>query len=302
MINLAAIDLGTNTFHIIIVGYHGNGSFEVVYRQREFVKLAQDGFEVISERLMARGLEVLKVFAGKLKEYKVHRYKAYATSIFRRAANGREFIKLIKEQTGLEVEIIDGDKEADLIYRGARLSGALGEKPSMIMDIGGGSVEFIVADKEKIFYKRSFPAGIMELYHRFKAEEPFDRQKIRKLFDFLKTVTPGLQEETSRYDIESVVGTAGSFEVLSHYKSKKINPALFELGAADFDAIFEQIAYTTYEERLKIKAIPPERKRLIVYAFVLIRYALQITGAEKLKVTSYSMKEGMIAELISELD
>ena len=301
MKNLAAIDLGTNTFHIIIVSYYGGGGFDVIYRQREFVKLAEDGFDKISERLMEHSIDVLKGFAGKLSEYNVYKYKAYATSIFREAENGHEFVLEIKKNTGLDVTIIDGDKEASLIYEGAKLSGALSGSCNMLMDIGGGSVEFIIADEKEIYFKKSLPLGIMLLYHMFKHAEPFDENTIGVIFDFLDNNTAELKEAVRKYDIDTVIGTAGSFEVLSHYQKKMINPALFELSAAGFYEIYDLIAYTTYEERLKIEAIPPERKRLIVYAFVLIKFALQLTGATKLRVTSYSMKEGMIAELIREL-
>ena len=298
----AAIDLGTNTFHMIIVEKDDNGEINVIKRSRHFVKLAYGGFDTVNEEAVTRSLNVLMQFKSLLNKYKVDKYLAYATSMFRRSDNGVEFAKFLEEKSGIKIQIIDGDKEAKLIFEGAKLSGALRQGYNLIMDIGGGSVEFIISGKDDIIFKKSYPVGIIELYHKYSHLEPFDKNTINDIFDFLKSNTNELQDKVLEYKISTLVGTAGSFEVLQTLKSKTINDNLFELSPYDFNNFFEAIAYTTYEDRLKIDSIPKERKRLIVNAFILIKFSLEISKAEVLRVTSYSMKEGMISELLNETE
>ncbi len=296
----AAIDLGTNTFHMIIVEKGNNGEINVINRSRHFVKLAYGGFDTVDDEAITRGLNVLMQFKSLLKKYNVDKYLAYGTSMFRRSANGVEFAKILEEKTGIKIHIIDGEHEARLIFKGAKLAGALRQGYNLIMDIGGGSVEFIISDINDIIFKRSYPVGIIELYHKFKHLEPFDKNTINDILEFLKLNTKEFQDKAGEYKISTLTGTAGSFEVLHINESKNINDHLFELSTQDFDRFFNSVAYTTYEERLKIDSIPNERKRLIVYAFILIKFSLEISKAEVLRVTSYSMKEGMISELIYE--
>ncbi len=296
----AAIDLGTNTFHMIIVEKDNKGEINIVNRSRHFVKLAYGGFETIDDQAVQRGLNVLKEFKSLLQEYSVDKYFAFGTSMFRRSVNGIEFAKRLEDTTGIKIDIIDGGYEAKLIFNGAKIAGALKSGYNLIMDIGGGSVEFIISDENNIHFKKSFPVGILELYYKFRNLEPFDNESIKGILKFLSVQTKGLQDEIKKYGINTLVGTAGSFEVLHTDKSKNITEHLFEVKPDDFEDFFNSVAYTTYEQRLKLQNIPVERKRLIVYAFLLIKFSLDISGANLLRVTSYSMKEGMIWELIND--
>ncbi len=295
----AAIDLGTNTFHMIIVEKDNNGRINVVNRSRHFVKLAYGGFDSIDNEAISRGIDVLFEFKALLDKYKVDKYLAYGTSMFRRSANGMEFAKNLEEKTGIKIHIIDGKHEAGLIFNGAKLAGALKKGYNLIMDIGGGSVEFIISDINEIIYKISYPIGIIELFHNFKHLEPFDKDIVNNILGFLKDTTIELQKEIKNYNILTLIGTAGSFEVLHSHTSNIINNHLFEISPAEFELFFNSVAYTTFEERQKIEYIPKERKRLIVYAFLLIKFSLNISKATNICVTSYSMKEGMIGELIN---
>jgi exopolyphosphatase/guanosine-5'-triphosphate,3'-diphosphate pyrophosphatase len=298
----AAIDLGTNTFHMIIVEKDNKDEINVINRSRHFVKLAYGGFKNIDDEAIARGIDVLTEFKSLLKKYKVDKYLAFGTSMFRRSSNGIEFSKRLEEKTGIKINIIDGNLEAKLIFNGAKLAGALRPGYNLIMDIGGGSVEFIISDTKDIVFKKSYPIGIIELYHKFKHLEPFNKITIGNILEYIKSNAPELQKEISKYNISTLIGTAGSFEVLHTIKSKNINDHLFDINPEDFNLFFESVAYTTHEERLKIDSIPKERKRLIVYAFLLIKFSLKISQAPIIRVTSYSMKEGMINELINEKD
>ena len=294
----AAIDLGTNTFHMIIVEKNHENEINVVHRCRRFVKLAYGGFEKIDAQALQKGLEVLSEFKSLMDKHKVSNYLAYGTSMFRRSENGLEFAKTILETTGIKINIIDGDIEAKMIFKGALLANALNSGYNLLMDIGGGSVEFIIAVKSQILFSRSYPIGIIELYHRYRDNEPFTSDYIDLIMLFIKNETTDLIQEIQKYNISTLIGTAGSFEVLHSASSNAINEHLFELKPEDFHRFFKNVAHTTFEERKNISFIPNERKRLIVYAFLLIKHSLEISKAKILRVTSYSMKEGMIKTLL----
>jgi len=284
----AAIDLGTNTFHMIIVEVDDSRVFTVVYRKRYFVKLAQDGFQVIKE------------FKKALIDFEVSEYKAYGTAMFRVAKNAEAFVKELEEISGINIEIIDGNKEAELIFYGAKMSKALDKGVNLIVDIGGGSVEFIVSSSDTILADFSIPIGILELFHRFSDLEPFNLYSINEVYSFIDNKASEFKKALKAYKVNNVVGTAGSFEVLRKSSIESESDILFEITKNDFDEFYNSIVFSSYEDRLKLKGIPDERKRLIVYALVLINYSLIQSKSEKITVTSYSMKEGMIWELINE--
>lgn len=297
MNRFAAIDLGTNTFHMIIVEKTQNNEIKLLFRQRVFVKLADEGFKTINDKAAERGLNAIKDFKTNLNKFNVKTYKAYATSIFRRADNGIDFAKRIEKEIGIKVEIIDGAKESQLIFAGTKAAQALTPDYNLIMDIGGGSVEFIITNGQNIIFNKSFPIGILELYHRFEHKHPFNNQSLKSIENFLIAQTTELIKQLKKYKIKSMVGTAGSFDVLKNLKNYYKNDDLFELQPKKFNEFYKTIAFTSYEQRLEIQEIPKERKRLIIYAFAIINFSLKISQAETLRVTSFGMKEGMIWEM-----
>ncbi len=295
----AAIDLGTNTFHMIIVDIH-NGHPKVIYRKRHFVKLAYQSFDRIEEEAMARGLEAMLDFKDALDEFNIAKYRAYATSIFRIAANGRGYIQLLKEKSGLDIKIISGKKEAKLIFYGAKMAGTLNAGFNIIVDIGGGSVEFILCDGERMIFENSYQIGILKLFHKFEKGIPQDKKSLLEIEKFIESTTNDLQTVISNYRISALVGTAGSFDVLRISMNYMNKGRLFDISPKDFIEIFNSVAYTSIDERWKMSWIPKERKKLIVYAFAIIDYALKLSRADVLRITSYSMKEGMIWEMMNE--
>ncbi len=295
----AAIDLGTNTFHMIIVDIH-NGRPKVVFRKRHFVKLAYQSFERIEEEAMDRGVEAILDFKETIDRFNITKYKAYATSIFRIATNGKEYIELLKEKSGLDIDIISGKDEAKLIFYGAKMAGTLSAGYNLIVDIGGGSVEFILCDGEKMIFENSYQIGILKLFHEFEKGRPQDKNSLLEIEKFLEKTTNDLQKVISAYKINSLVGTAGSFDVLRNSMNYMNKGRSFDISPNDFYDIFDSVALTSIEDRWEISWIPIERKKLIVYAFAIIDFALKLSKAEVLRITSYSMKEGMIWELIND--
>ena len=196
----AAIDLGTNTFHMIIVDVH-NGQAKVMYRKRHFVKLAYESFDKIGHEAMQRALDAVLDFKFSMERYEVKEYLAYGTSIFRTAKNGSSFIEFLKAKSGLEISVISGSEEAKLIYNGAKMAGALGRGYNLIMDIGGGSVEFILTNDDKMLHDSSYEVGILKLYHLFENNERLSVEDLEQIERYLFDNTGDLSEKLTRISL-----------------------------------------------------------------------------------------------------
>jgi exopolyphosphatase/guanosine-5'-triphosphate,3'-diphosphate pyrophosphatase len=182
---LAAIDLGTNTFHLIIAEQNAT-ELEVSYKINEPVKLGEDITKnnLIIPAAFERGINCLKRFKDLLIEHQVGVVKAVATSGVRSAGNGLDFINAVKIQTGIDIEVIDGDTEAQYIYEGVKYSGAITGK-SLIMDIGGGSTEFMLCDEENLIWKKSYDIGAARLMQGYFKSDPIDEIDQEKIYDHL---------------------------------------------------------------------------------------------------------------------
>ena len=156
---IAALDLGTNTFHLLIADVLDN-KFEAVKEEQAHVKLGEGGINsgLIADAPFKRGLDALQHFKSEIQRFSVDAIHATGTAALRSAKNGFAFINQVKTSTGIEIEIIDGDLEASLIYQGVRACVSLAPS-ALIMDIGGGSVEFIFCNDQTIFWKKSYPIG-----------------------------------------------------------------------------------------------------------------------------------------------
>ena len=189
----AVMDLGTNTFHLMIADKAASG-FKVVLHEEEAVKLGEGGINKgsILPAPFERGVKTMQRFAAVIKENQVQQVRAIATSALRSAANGKDFITEVKEKTGIGIEMITGDQEAGVIYRGVKASGCLSSQNSLIADIGGGSVEFIICNDDEVLWKQSFEIGAARLMDRFHDADPIPQASITALNNYLDDALPSL--------------------------------------------------------------------------------------------------------------
>ena len=167
---IAIIDLGTNTFHLLIADTDGT-TIQPVYAEKVPVRIGEGGINLgfISEEACERALLAMKAFKAKIEAFETSKSYATATSAFRNAQNGAALAKTIEEATSIAITIISGNREAELIYFGVKEALQLGEEKALIVDIGGGSVEFIIANEHTLFWKESFEIGgqrLMDLFQK----------------------------------------------------------------------------------------------------------------------------------------
>lgn len=296
---IAVIDLGTNTFHLLIAEISKDKTFKELFRHRQFIKLAEDGIEKIGVAPFERGINALQFFCEKLKEYEITTVKAIGTAALRTASNGAEFIKTAYEKSGIRIELISGDREAELIHKGVELALPVSSKNRLIMDIGGGSVEFIIADDKGIHWAQSFPIGVAVLFKQFHQNNPISQAEIDATISFLSAKLSPLVAAIQKYPVHSLVGASGTFDVLENILvAEKPHPAYATIDKAAFFPLYQQFLQTTVEERLAMEGVPASRADMIIVALILIDYVLKLDQIPQIEVSAYAMKEGMIKELI----
>lgn len=297
MRRVAVIDLGTNTFHLLIVE-QSDGHFRELERRRIYVKLALDGIEELSVAAMSRGIEALKSLMQTVSEYQIDTVKAIGTAALRTAKNAATYLSEIENEIGIKVEIIDGQEEARLIHLGVSLIWNKPTSPVLLMDIGGGSVEFIVADQHRYIWSASYPLGVAVLYRRFHREDPISAESVACLRQFVDEMVGDLAMLLTKYSIKTLVGASGTFDVIGDLAGAGSQEHYFEVDVADVNAIIQEISTMSYEARSKDHRIPASRVDMIVVALLLLQRILSLSAFEKVGISAYALKEGIAAEII----
>lgn len=300
---LAVIDLGTNTFHLLIVDKTPDGGFKKIIRKRFFIKLAEEGIQVIGKAPFERGLNALQSFKETLDEYKVSFVKAFGTAALRTASNGSEFIHQVLTKTGIEITLIPGDREAELIYKGVIEAVPISSTPELIMDIGGGSVEFIIANHSGILWSQSFPIGVAVLFHRFHHSDPISEKEKEILSQFLEKELAPVFNQLNKYSTSTLIGASGTFDVLENILCKEKQSLIHgNISVKDFHPFYQEIMRSSLAERIASDHIPNTRAEMIIVALFLINYVLSKTSIKNISISAYAMKEGMLKELIENHD
>lgn len=297
---VAVIDLGTNTFHLLLAQLHPEGGFTEVFRERRFIKLAQDGIHHIGQAPYQRALDTMRDFRQYIDQYGAENIRAFGTAALRTAANGNSLRDDILRQTGISIELISGEEEAQYILKGVRLALPFDEKPRLIMDIGGGSVEFIIANRSEIFWMQSFPVGVAVLYRNFHRSEPISAAETANLREFLEKQLAPLKDALKQFPVNEFVGVSGTFDVLENLlELQPLTPQSVILSLNRFPEVIHKISTSNAEQRLRMEAIPRYRADMIVVALLLLEFVLGLYPFGHILVSRFDLKEGMIGEFLS---
>jgi len=304
---IAIIDLGTNTFNLLIAELAGDGTYKTLYKNKIASKLGEGGINlgIILPVPFQRGLHALKAHKEVIEEYKAEKIYAFATSAIRSAVNGDEFILIAGRETGIRIDVITGDREADLIYYGVRSAVTMDEKLSLIMDIGGGSTELIIANKDKIFWKHSFQLGAARLLERFHESDPITEWEVNALSTYLIKELAPLFAAVKQFPVQELIGSSGSFdslaEMIAHrYHSIDIlhGKTEYTFNLEDSEAIYHEILKSTRTERLMMKGLIEMRVDMIVVSAIFVRLLITHLQISQMRLSTYSLKEGVLWELL----
>ena len=303
MNKVAVIDLGTNTCNLLIAGYDRSG-YKLLYQGKEVVKMGKGGINknIIPADGLQRAIGAIRNHQQKIKEYKLDKTIVIATSAVRDASNRETFCKTIKNETGIALDVISGEKEAELIFKGVLL--AFDGKPgkSLILDIGGGSNEFILCDGDRILWKESFPLGVARIIERFPPSNPITEQEIDTIRNYYEENMGSLWEAIAGKEIDCLIGCSGAFDtvvdLIDRTEPGSKQRKQQEIGLDDFQNVYKMLIRSTTEERLAMKELERLRVEMIVPAVILIGLVMKKTGIRKMVQTDYALREGVLYDLV----
>jgi exopolyphosphatase/guanosine-5'-triphosphate,3'-diphosphate pyrophosphatase len=296
---IAIIDLGTNTFHLLIAEKGG----QILHGEKRPVKIGKNGINkgIIPADGFARALSCLRDFKAKMDAFGANEARAFGTSALRNATNAAQLIEEVKLSTGINIEVISGDQEAELIYYGVRSAVKLGKDRSLIVDIGGGSVEFIIADGQKIFWKQSIEIGAQRLLEKYQKHDPILPEEVAALENEFDQSLKALTDAVGEFKPTVLVGSSGTFDTLSEIYCIAHNIDISKelpstpLTTSYFFKIHKVLLESNRAERMQIAGMIDMRVDMIVVASCLVNYLIRKFNFEKVKVSSYSLKEGVLA-------
>jgi exopolyphosphatase / guanosine-5'-triphosphate,3'-diphosphate pyrophosphatase len=304
-IRITAIDLGTNSFHAVIVDIFADGTFETVDALKEMVTLGRNGVgRSLTQEAMDLGIDALKKFKVLSDSYRVEQILAYATSAIREAPNGGEFIQRAIDEVRIKIMAIPGKMEAELIGHAVQHALNLGQHKALIMDIGGGSTEFIIADQSQFYYLDSQKIGVSRMTSDFIKSDPASKKELKKLEEAYDIGLQGLKETLRHHSISFLVGTSGTMQniaaMISADKKLKTSVTLneFEYTSSDFFSFYERFIKMDRKKRLEVSGLDPKRVDFIVAGVVLVNCLLRLTGIERIKTSTQAMREGIILRFI----
>ena len=305
MIRYAVIDMGTNTCNLLIANILPSGSFETVYDRKLPVKLGRGGInnEILLPDAIERGIAALQSHSQTIEQYSVSKIKVVGTSALRGAANRADFLKKVKQLLGWEIEIIDGEREAELIFRGVRLSLENGIGKYLIVDIGGGSIEFILATDNRIIWRKSFNIGIARALELIEMSDPITPDQILAYEHWFDQHLDELWSTCRIHQPHTLVGCSGAFDTFMDIY-EKTQPDLkirrvSEFPLQDYYRIHQQLIESDHETRSKMEGMDKMRVEMIVIASVFTNFILRTLDFKQLLHTHNSLKEGVMDQLIS---
>ena len=303
---VAVMDLGTNTFHLLIARGDAADPQELFHTTVP-VKLGEGGINsgIIQPAAYQRGIDTMLKFSERIKEFKAERVSAIATSALRSASNGKDFIDEVKARTGIAIETINGDREAQYIYEGVKAGHCLTAQNSLILDIGGGSVEFILGNADKILWKQSFEIGAARMLDKFHRTDPIPVSSINELNYYLEQTLPAFFEAAKNIKVDNIIGSSGAFEtfaeVIELQKGNEFDlkkNRKYHFHPDEFISVTDTLIALSHHERANTKGIIPIRVDMIVSSALITRFVMAKLGIKDVLMSTYSLKEGVLAEAL----
>lgn len=300
---IAAIDIGTNSVHMIVAERQGRG-YRVVDKEKEMVQLGSGSLD--GEPLQPDAIERAMTALGRMSEIartlEVDQILAVATSAVREAPNRQEFLDRAGE-LGVEVRVISGEEEGDLIFEAVRGAVDFGDSTGLCVDIGGGSVELIVGTRREIFFVTSLPVGVLRLTERFLLTDPPTAKEIRSCRKFARKRLRKAFGSIASLGFDFTIGTSGTIETLASIASGDDEaPAvsLRWLDRKELGALFEDLSALAVDERVERYSIDRRRAQVIVAGAVVLEEILHELRIRDLRSCSAALREGLMARVFRE--
>lgn len=305
---LAAIDLGTNSFHIVVVEVdRRTGKFRILDREKEIVRLGSGSSDMkhLSAEAMDRAVSALRRFREIATSWKAQ-VRAVGTSAVREALNQGEFLRRIRRETGIVVETVSGVEEARLIYLGVLQALPVYDRRILLVDIGGGSTEFLLGRRGQVLYDNSLQLGVIRLTERFFSDEGVTRRSVKKFRRYVAgMLNPVVRAVRSRGGFRMAVGSSGSIEnIAAMARAARGEPTGGTLNNVVFsrrelDAVVERIlGADDLSDILKIPGLDPDRADIITAGALILEQVFEQLGIDRMTVSEFSLREGIVFDML----
>jgi len=301
---LAAIDIGTNSIHMIVVQVRPDLSFEVIDREKDMVRLGAGGLDgrSITPTAMAAALQTLAKFRRVAESHKVDEIVAGATSATREADNGGDFIAEVERLTGIRIRVISGTEEARLIHLAAGYGVDIGGSTGVVIDIGGGSVEVTLGTARQMTLGRSFKVGVIRLTERFVKSDPLSGRDEHRLVKHLNREMGDYLDQVAQRGYDRVIGTSGtilslgSLAAQQHVSAEELRN--LRVPAKALHRLRKKLTSLTLEERLAVPGLDPRRADLSVAGSVLLDTIIRRLNADEFTLCDLALREGLVLDYI----
>ena len=301
---LAVIDLGTNTCNLLIAETDGSG-YTLLYQGKVGVKLGKGGIQknLLTDEAFQRAAHALKTHLETIDTFGVERTVPIATSAVRDAANKNEFLAYLKQETGLQVNVISGEEEASLIFAGVKLAFGELEDNTLILDIGGGSNEFIQTKSNQVCWKQSFPLGMARVLEQIQVSDPISKNEVATIENYFYNGLSTLWVQVDNTRIRHLVGCSGAFDTLADLIEQTppgSKPRIRQnISLQDFNRVYAEIISSTKQQREQMIGMESLRVEMIVPSFIFIKLVLKRLYIEEITQTDFALREGVLYEWIN---
>jgi exopolyphosphatase/guanosine-5'-triphosphate,3'-diphosphate pyrophosphatase len=301
---IAILDFGTNTFNLLIAERKDVG-FRILHTGIQPVKLGRGGIEsgYMTPDAFERGFTAIQNHMDIIRTFRVEEIRAFATSAIRNAVNGEDFVEEVWRRFGFRVRVVSGEREAELIYKGVRQAFRLTQKKVMILDIGGGSNEFIICNRDGIIWKQSFELGMARILELFTPSDPITAEEISAIESFFQQELKPLMETVSIEGPTALIGASGTFDtfhalILNRTGNAPDDRHGRELIMKEYQKLHRILLESTLNERMAMPGMEPVRAEMIVPATIFVSFVLRECHIGQLYHSEFALKEGVISELV----
>jgi len=301
---LAAIDIGTNSIKLLVANVEEDGALEVLSREKALVRLGSETLATgrLPDEAIEAGASTVEQFLRSIRGSGAELARAVATCAVREASNAQEFVDEVRRRTGVEIDVISGDEEARLINLAVRSEFPSRLDPLFLVDIGGGSTEFVLSDGSRVLFSESLPLGVVRLADRFARNDPPSEKDRKAMKKEIRSVARRAVDAVRKAGFRTCVGSSGTIQSLSlvHEGSVLGREALPSghrtLTRGGLKRVNRLLRKTTAKEKLRISGLDPRRRDIAVPGGILLSWILKRSGADAIVVGERGLREGILLD------
>jgi exopolyphosphatase/guanosine-5'-triphosphate,3'-diphosphate pyrophosphatase len=307
MRTLGAIDIGTNSIKLLVANLEDDGTLEVLLREKAMVRLGSETLRTgkLSPEAIEAGASTVEHFVKLAGGSGAEVVRAVATCAVREATNSDEFVEAVKKRTGVKVDVISGEEEARLINLALRSEFPARQDPLFLIDIGGGSTEFVISDGARVLLTESLPLGVVRLADRHARNDPPSDKDLRAMKKEIRAAAKRAADAVRKKGFKTCVGSSGTIQslslvheaaVLGREPSPTGHRTLTREGLRKVNRLLRR---TTEKEKLRVPGLDPRRRDISVPGGLVLSWILKRTGADAIVVGERGLREGLLLDYVA---